>query len=79
MSKTKNNPPAVDDSPVSTEQQPAYVDELLTNGTTILTAKTRDGLAEMVNTIPADVHYSAGAVAVNHETGVFALRVDISK
>jgi hypothetical protein len=56
---------------------PAYVDELLKNGTAILTAKTRDELAEMVNEIPADVHYGAGAVGFNHETGAFVLRVNI--
>lgn len=56
---------------------PAYVDELLKNGTTILTAKTRDELAEMVNEIPADVHYGAGAVGFNPDTGAFVLRVDI--
>lgn len=58
-------------------QQPAFVEELLKNGTAVLTAKTRDELAEMVNDIPADVRYGAGAVGFNHETGVFTLRVDI--
>ncbi len=56
---------------------PAYVDELLKNGTAILTAKTRDELAEMVNKIPADVHYGAGAVGFKPEAGAFTLRVDI--
>ena len=55
---------------------PAYV-ELLKNGTAILTAKTRDELAEMVNKIPADVHYGAGAVGFKPEAGAFTLRVDI--
>lgn len=57
---------------------PAYVDELLKNGTAILTAKTRDELAGMVNEIPADVHYGVGAVGFNPETGAFVLRVDIT-
>lgn len=57
---------------------PAYVEELLKNGTAILTANTRDELAEMVNEIPVDVHYGAGAVGFKHETGAFVLRVDIS-
>lgn len=56
---------------------PAYVDELLKNGTAILTAKTCDELAEMVNKIPADVRYGAGAAGYNPETGAFTLRVDI--
>ena len=38
-------------------KQTAFVEELLTNGTTVLTAKTRDELAEMVNDIPADSSY----------------------
>ena len=59
------------------KQQPAFVEELQKNGTIILTAKTRDELAEMVNDIPADVHYGAGAVGYNPETGVFSLRLDI--
>ena len=66
-----------------TEQQPtesgtpAYVDELLKNGSAILTASSREELAEMVNDIPADVRYGAGAVGFNPETGAYTLRVDI--
>lgn len=59
-------------------QQPAFVEELLKNGTATLTAKTREALAEMVNDIPADCSYMAGAVGFNPETGVFTLRVDIN-
>ena len=58
-------------------KQPAFVEELLKNGTTILTAKTRDKLSEMVNDIPADVKYAAGAVGFNPDAGVYLLRVDI--
>ena len=77
MSK-KNDTPAVDGSPVSTEQQPSYVEDLLKNGTAILTAKTREELAEMINDIPANVRYAAGAVGFNPETGDFSLRLDIT-
>ena len=77
MSK-KNNTPAADGSPVSTEQQPAFMKELLETGTTILTAKTREELAEMVNDIPSDCSYGAGAVGFNPETGDFSLRLDIT-
>ena len=59
-------------------QQPDFVKELLDNGTAILTAKTRDELAEMVNNIPADCSYGAGAVGYNPETGDFSLRLDIT-
>jgi hypothetical protein len=68
--KKKNDAPAESCSP-------AFVKELLEKGTAILTAKTRDELAEMVNDIHADVRYGAGAVGFNHETGDFTLRVDI--
>ena len=68
--KKKNDAPAESCSP-------AFIEELLKKGTAILTAKTRDELAEMVNDIPADVKYGAGAVGFNHETGDFTLRVDI--
>ena len=68
MSKTKNE--------TETTQQPNFVKELLENGTTILTAKTREDLATMVNNISSDVKYGAGAVGHNHETGLFSLRID---
>ena len=59
-------------------QQPDYVAELLLNGTVTLTANTREELAEMIDNIPADVRYAAGAVGYNPETGAFTLRVDIN-
>ena len=76
MSK-KTTETVVSDS-VADTQQPAYIDDLLKNGTAILTAKTRDELAEMVNDIPADCGYMAGAVGFNPETGDFSLRLDIT-
>ena len=57
--------------------QPDYVRELLTNGTVVLKAKSREELAKMVNTIPAETRYGAGAVGRNKETGVYTLRLDI--
>ena len=68
--KKKNDAPAESCSP-------AFVKELLEKGTAILTAKTREELADMVNDIPANVRYGAGAVGYNPETGAFTLRVDI--
>ena len=59
-------------------EQPAFVEELLKNGTTILTAKSRDELAAMVNDIPADVKYAAGAVGHDMDRGVFTLRIDLT-
>lgn len=59
-------------------KQPPFVEELLKNGTAVLTAKTRDDLAEMVNDIPANVKYGVGAVGFNPDAGAFTLRVDIT-
>ena len=58
-------------------EQPAYVDDLLLNGTTVLTAKTREELAEMVNDIPAECRYMVGAVG--HNGSAYTLQVDIIK
>ena len=76
MSK-KTTETVVSDS-FADNQQPAFVEELLKNGTAVLTAKTREELAEMVNDIPADCSYGAGAVGFNPETGDFSLRLDIT-
>ena len=59
-------------------KQPAHVAELLLNGTATLTAKTRDELAAMVNDIPAEVKYGAGAVGYDMDRGVFTLRIDLT-
>lgn len=59
-------------------KQPAFMEELLKNGTAVLTAKTREELAEMVDNIPAECHYGAGAVGKNPDTGLFSLRIDIN-
>ena len=58
--------------------KPAFMEELLKNGTAVLTAKTREELAEMVSDIPADCSYMTGAVGFNPETGDFSLRLDIT-
>ena len=59
-------------------KQPAHVAELLLNGTTTITAKTREELTEMVNEIPADCSYGAGAVGHDMDRGVFTLRIDLT-
>jgi hypothetical protein len=76
MSK-KATETVVSDS-VADTQKPSYIEELLKNGTVILTASSREELAEMVDDIPADVRYAAGAVGFNPETGDFSLRLDIN-
>lgn len=60
-------------------KQPEYISELLLNGSAILKAKTREELAEMVNEIPADCHYSVGAVGHCLEDGTYSLRVDLTE
>ena len=65
-----------------TEQQaaqPDYVADLLKNGTTTLTAPTRDELGDMLDQIPADVRVGAGAVGRNSETGAFTLQIHLIK
>ena len=59
-------------------QQPSYVEDLLKNGTAVLTAKTRYELNEMINEIPAETKYGVGASGYNPSTGVYSLRVDIT-
>lgn len=62
---------------VDEQTQTGFVDELLKNGTAVLTAASREELAELVNAIPADCKYAAGAVGFNAESRTFCLRIDI--
>ena len=59
--------------------EPAYIVELMKNGTVILTAATPEDLAVMVNEIPTDCSYGSGACGFNPETGEYSLRIDITK
>ena len=61
----------------SEQEQPAYVADLLLNGTTVLEAPTREALSKMVNDIPADCHYSVGAVGRKQDGSAYTLQVDI--
>lgn len=56
--------------------QPAYIEELLKNGTVVLQAKTSQEIAEMVNNIPAETKYISGAVGRTRD-GIYTLRIDI--
>ena len=60
------------------KKQPSFVDELLTDGTTTISAHSLDELSEMVNDIPADCSYGAGCVGRN-ESGDYTLRLDLTK
>ena len=74
--KTTKKVNVADGSPVNTH--PAYVKELMEKGAVVLTGRTPDELAEMVDNIPAECHYGAGAVGKNPDTGLFSLRIDIT-
>lgn len=63
----------------TSEEQPAYVADLLLNGTTVLEAPTREALAEMVDGIPADCRYAVGAVGRKQDGSAYTLRVDLIK
>ena len=59
--------------------QTTIYDELLKNGTAVLKAKTREGLAEVVDNIPADCHYSVGAVGHCLDDDTYSIRVDLTE
>ena len=67
----------------ATEQKPAksgapdFMKELQDKGFVVLTAQSRDELSAVVNDIPADVHYGAGAVGYNYDKGEYTLRIDL--
>lgn len=63
----------------SSDAQPAYVGDLLLNGTTVIEATTREELAEMVNDIPADCRYAVGAVGRKQDGSSYILRVDLTQ
>jgi len=75
MKKTKTEAPQEQQA----ASQPDYVADLLKNGTTTLTAPTREELGEMLDQIPADVRVGTGAVGQNRDTGLFSIRIDIIK
>ena len=77
MSKTKEKV-IEEQNAQAQEKQPAHVAELLLNGTVTLTASSREELAAMVNDIPADCSYGAGAVGRHPETGEYSLRIDLT-
>lgn len=60
------------------KKQPAFLAELLTDGTTTISAHSLDELSEMVNDIPADCSYGAGCVG-RSESGDYTLRLDLTK
>ena len=77
MSKKAKKKTVVADS-VSNEQ-PAYVKELMEKGAVVLTGCTPGELAEMVDNIPADVTYYAGGITKYLDTGLYRLQVNLTE
>ena len=79
---SKKNETALDGSSVESpkeNKQPTVYDDLLKNGTAILEASTREELADLVNLIPAECKYMAGAVGRKADGSAYTLQVDIVK
>jgi len=79
---SKKNETVLDGSSVESpkeNKQPTVYDDLLKNGTAILEASTREELAELVNLIPAECKYMAGAVGRKADGSAYTLQVDIVK
>ena len=57
--------------------EPSYIQKLLDKGHVILRAASRDEFVEMIDQIPAQTRYAAGAVGRNTLTGLFELRIDL--
>ena len=64
----------VDGSPVN--NTPAYVKELLEKGVVVLSGRSREELAEMLDNIPADCSYYAGCITKSYDTGLYRLQVN---
>ena len=86
MSKKTKKETVVADS-VSNEQQqpiaeqsaniePAYVKELLEKGVIVLSGRSREELAEMLDNIPADCSYYAGCITKSYDTGLYRIQVN---
>ena len=64
----------VDGSPAN--NAPAYVKELLEKGVVVLSGRSREELAEMLDNIPADCSYYAGCITKSYDTGLYRLQVN---
>lgn len=80
MSK-KTKTPAVDSAPANEQQpvesgQPAFVKELQEKGVVVLSGRSREELAEMLDNIPADCSYYAGCITKSYDTGLYRIQVN---
>lgn len=56
--------------------EPAYVKELQEKGVVVLSGRSREELAEMLDNIPADCSYYAGCITKSYDTGLYRLQVN---
>ena len=59
------------------QHQPDLSEVLKSTGNVMLTAASREELAEMVDKIAADCKYAAGAVGFDPVTRLYCIRLDI--
>ena len=74
--KTKKETAPEVQNPEEQTQQPAYVKELLEKGVVVLSGRSREELAEMLQSIPADLPYYTGAVAFYYDKGLYRIQVN---
>ena len=74
MSKKTKKEEVAGGSPTNT--MPAYVKELLEKGVAVLSGRSREELAEMLDNIPADCSYYAGCITKSYDTGLYRLQVN---
>lgn len=77
MSKKAEEEAKVENPQPETQEQPQgdFLTTLKEKGTAIITAKTREELATMVDQIPSDIHYGAGAVNHDYDQNIYTLTV----
>ena len=78
MSNKKTTKPEAENPEVeqSANIEPAYVKELLEKGVVVLSGRSREELAEMLDNIPADCSYYAGCITKSYDTGLYRIQVN---
>ena len=78
MSKKKTTKPEAENPEVeqSANIEPVYVKELLEKGVAVLSGRSREELAEMLDNIPADCSYYAGCITKSYDTGLYRIQVN---
>ena len=78
MSKKKTIKPEAENPEVEQPAniEPVYVKELLEKGVAVLSGRSREELAEMLDNIPADCSYYAGCITKSYDTGLYRLQVN---